>query len=95
MLSLPFNSLTAITCWNKDAFKKAGLDPEKAPVSWLDTLIAAQKLRAAGIACGLTVAWISWTQIEQFSAWHNIPLATGTNGLEGADAELARSRSSR
>jgi sn-glycerol 3-phosphate transport system substrate-binding protein len=88
MLSLPFNSSTAITYWNKDAFKKAGLDPDKAPAIWPDTLVAAQKLRDAGIACGLTAAWISWTQIEQFSAWHNIPLASRANGLEGEDAEL-------
>jgi sn-glycerol 3-phosphate transport system substrate-binding protein len=88
MLSLPFNSSTAITYWNKDAFKKAGLDPDKAPSTWPDTLAAAQNLRAGGVACGLTAAWISWTQIEQFSAWHNIPLATRANGLEGADAEL-------
>jgi sn-glycerol 3-phosphate transport system substrate-binding protein len=88
MLSLPFNSSTAITYWNKNAFRKAGLDPEKAPVTWPDTLAAAKKLRAAGIACGLTAAWISWTQIEQLSAWHNIPLASRANGLEGANAEL-------
>ena len=88
MLSLPFNSSTAITYWNKDAFKKAGLDPNKAPATWPDTLATARKLRAAGIACGMTAAWISWTQIEQFSAWHNIPLASKANGLEGADAVL-------
>jgi sn-glycerol 3-phosphate transport system substrate-binding protein len=73
MLSLPFNSSTAITYWNKDAFKQAGLDPDKAAATWPDTLAVAQKLRAAGSACGLTAAWISWTQIEQFSAWHNTP----------------------
>ena len=61
MLSLPFNSTTAITYWNKDAFKKAGLDPDKAPKTWPDTLATAQKLRAAGITCGLTAGWISWT----------------------------------
>ena len=88
MLSFPFNSSTAITYWNKDAFKKAGLDPDKAPQTWPETLAVAQKLRATGVPCGLTAAWISWTQIEQFSAWHNIPLATKANGLEGADAVL-------
>src|SRR5712671_4138522 len=41
MLSMPFNSSTAITFWNKDVFKKAGLDPEKAPATWPDTLAAA------------------------------------------------------
>jgi sn-glycerol 3-phosphate transport system substrate-binding protein len=88
MLSFPFNSSTAITYWNKDAFKKAGLDPDKAPQTWPETLAMAQKLRATGVPCGLTAAWISWTQIEQFSAWHNIPLATRANGLEGGDAVL-------
>ena len=88
MLSFPFNSSSAITYWNKDAFKKAGLDPDKAPQTWPETLAMAQKLRATGVPCGLTAAWISWTQIEQFSAWHNIPLATKANGLEGADAVL-------
>jgi len=88
MLSLPFNSSTAITYWNKDAFKKAGLDADKAPQTWPETLAMAQKLRATGVPCGLTAAWISWTQIEQFSAWHNIPMATKANGLEGADAVL-------
>ena len=72
MLSLPFNSSTAIAYWNKDAFKKAGLDPEKPPKTWPETFAAAKKLRAAGIPCGFTAGWISWTQIEQFSAWHNL-----------------------
>jgi sn-glycerol 3-phosphate transport system substrate-binding protein len=88
MLSLPFNSSTAITYWNKDAFRKAGLDPETAPTTWPETFTTARRLRVAGSACGFTAAWISWTQIEQFSAWHNIPLATKANGLEGADAAL-------
>ena len=88
MLSLPFNSSTAITYWNKDAFKKAGLDPEKAPKTWPETFATANKLRAGGANCGVVPAWISWTQIEQFSAWHNLPLATKANGLDGVDPEL-------
>jgi sn-glycerol 3-phosphate transport system substrate-binding protein len=88
MLSLPFNSSTPIMYWNKDAFQKAGLDPEKPPKTWPDTFEAAKKLRAAGLPCGFTAAWVSWTQIENFSAWHNIPLATKANGLNGPDAVL-------
>src|SRR5512133_2671303 len=34
MLSFPFNSSTTIGYYNKDAFKAAGLDPEKAPTTW-------------------------------------------------------------
>jgi len=37
MLSLPFNSSTAITYWNKDAFKKAALDSDQAPRTWPET----------------------------------------------------------
>ena len=88
MLSLPFNSSTPVVYWNKDAFKKAGLDPDKPPKTWPETFAAAKKLRAAGVPCGFTASWVSWTQIENFSAWHNIPLATKSNGLEGPDAVL-------
>src|SRR5580692_8251845 len=48
MLSFPFNSSTPVVYWNKDAFKKAGLDPEKPPKTWPETFEAAKKLRAAG-----------------------------------------------
>jgi sn-glycerol 3-phosphate transport system substrate-binding protein len=88
MLSLPFNSSTAIVYWNKNAFKKAGLDPEKPPKTWPETFEAAKKLKASGANCGVVPAWISWTQVEQFNAWHNLPLATKANGLDGPDTEL-------
>src|SRR5207253_4132074 len=88
MLSLPFNSSTAIVYWNKDAFKKAGLDPEKPPKTWPETFDAAKKLKAGGNNCGVVPAWISWTQVEQFSAWHNMPLSTKANGLDGMDTVL-------
>jgi sn-glycerol 3-phosphate transport system substrate-binding protein len=85
---MPFNSSTAIAYWNKDAFKKAGLDPEKAPKTWPEWFEIGKKLRAAGQPCGFTAAWITWTQIEQFTSWHNLPLATKANGLDGPEAEL-------
>ena len=88
MLSLPFNSSTAIVYWNKDAFTKAGLDPEKPPKTWPETFAVAKKLKAGGANCGIVPAWITWTQIEQFDAWHNLPLATKANGLDGVDTEL-------
>jgi sn-glycerol 3-phosphate transport system substrate-binding protein len=34
MLSMPFNSSTPILWYNVDAFKKAGLDPDKPPTTW-------------------------------------------------------------
>jgi sn-glycerol 3-phosphate transport system substrate-binding protein len=87
MLSLPFNSSTAIVYWNKDAFQKAGLDPEP-PKTWPETFATAKKLKSGGANCAVVPAWITWTQIEQFDAWHNLPLATKANGLDGTDTEL-------
>ena len=36
VLSLPFNSSTPIMYYNKDVFKKAGLDPETPPKTWAE-----------------------------------------------------------
>ena len=41
MLSFPFNSSTPVVYWNKDAFKKAGLDPDKPPTTWPEVAKAA------------------------------------------------------
>ncbi|HRD75530.1 MAG TPA: sn-glycerol-3-phosphate ABC transporter substrate-binding protein UgpB [Hyphomicrobiaceae bacterium] len=89
MLSMPFNSSTAIMWYNKDSFKKAGLDPAKPPVTWPEVFEAAKKLQANGHPeCGFSSAWITWLMIEQFSAWHNLPLATKSNGMDGFDTVL-------
>jgi sn-glycerol 3-phosphate transport system substrate-binding protein len=89
MLSFPFNSSSAVMWYNKDAFKKAGLDPEAPPKTWPEVFEAAKKLKAAGHPnCGFSNAWVTWINVEQFSAWHNVPLATKANGMEGFDTEL-------
>jgi len=88
MLSFPFNSSTPILYYNKDLFRAAGLDPEVAPKTWPEVGAAAKRLRAAGAACGFTTAWPSWIHIENFSAYHNLPIATKANGLGGLDAVL-------
>ena len=88
MLSFPFNASTPILYYNKDLFRAAGLDPEVAPKTWPEVGAAAKRLRAAGAACGLTTSWPSWINVENFSAFHNLPLATRANGFGGLDAEL-------
>ena len=49
MMSFPFNSSTTVFYYNKDAFKEAGLDTEKAPKTLPEVEAAAQKLKAAGV----------------------------------------------
>jgi sn-glycerol 3-phosphate transport system substrate-binding protein len=88
MLSFPFNSSTIVFYVNKDAFKKAGLDPNKAPKTWKEFLAAAEKLKASGQQCVYTTGWPSWMHIENFSAWHNVPIGTKENGMAGLDTEF-------
>jgi len=88
MMSMPFNSSTTVFYYNKDAFKAAGMDPEKAPVSWPDVVSAAAKLKANGSTCPFTSSWVTWAQLESFSAWHNVAYASKNNGFGGLDARL-------
>jgi sn-glycerol 3-phosphate transport system substrate-binding protein len=88
LLSFPFNASTPILYYNRDQFRAAGLDPDKPPQTWLDMEAAARKLRAAGAVCGFTTHWPSWVNIENFSALHNVPIATNANGFGGLDTQL-------
>jgi sn-glycerol 3-phosphate transport system substrate-binding protein len=88
MLSFPFNSSTTVFYYNKDAFKAAGLDAEKAPVTWPEVALAAAKLKASGHKCPISISWQGWTQLESFSAWHNVEFASKQNGLAGLDARM-------
>lgn len=92
MLSFPFNSSTVVMWVNRDALKKAGID--KIPATWPETFEAATKLRAAGYdKCGISTGWVTWVNIENFTAWHNQQLATKANGLDGFDTELTFNKS--
>ena len=71
MLSFPFNSSTTVFYYNKDAFKKAGLDPNKPPKTWPELFADAQKLKNVAHITAFTTDWQCWVQLESFSAWHN------------------------
>src|SRR5437588_9856342 len=88
MLSFPFNSSTVMFYVNKDAFKKAGLDAEKPLKTWQDVLSASEKLKAAGQQCVYTTSWPSWMHVENFSAWHDVPIGTRQNGMAGTDTQF-------
>ena len=87
MLSFPFNSSTTVFHYNKDAFKAAGID--NVPTTWPEVALAAAKLKASGHKCPFTTSWVSWTQLESFSAWHNVEFSTKSNGMKGLDTRLA------
>jgi len=88
LLSFPFNSSSPILYYNKDQFQAVGLDPDKPPQTWTDMEAAGRRLTEAGVRCGFSSEWPSWIHIENFSAYHNLPIATNQNGFGGLDTEL-------
>lgn len=88
MLSFPFNSSSMVMWINRDKLREAGL--ANAPLdTWPQVFEAARRLQQSNSpTCGFSSAWFTWAMIEQFSAWHDVPIATRKNGLEGFDAEL-------
>jgi sn-glycerol 3-phosphate transport system substrate-binding protein len=99
MASMPLNSSTAVMWYNKDAFEMAGLDPESPPDTWPKLVEAARALKEKWAIPTMakdkgqelvasTSSWLTWIQLEEFSAIHNLPYATKANGFEGLDTEL-------
>jgi sn-glycerol 3-phosphate transport system substrate-binding protein len=82
MLSFPFNSSSMVMWANLDALKAIGLS--EPPKTWPDLFAAAKKLTQNGFP----TTWVTWLNIEQLSAWHNVPVATKANGMDGLDTTL-------
>jgi len=90
ILSMPFNSSTPIMYYNKDAFQKAGLDPEVAPKTWAEIDQFTKKIVDSGAAtCGFTLSYAAtWVGLENFSAIHDLPYGTMQNGFGGMGTEF-------
>jgi sn-glycerol 3-phosphate transport system substrate-binding protein len=89
LLALPFNTATPILYYNKDAFRRARLDPKRPPRTWYEMVHMLGALKESGMVCGYATAWPSWVLLENSSLWHNQEFATRGNGLDGTDARLA------
>ncbi len=89
LASMPFNSSTAVMWYNKDAFDKAGLDPEKPPATYDDFAWAVRTLASkAPTPIASTSAWMTWIQFEEYAAIQNLPYATEGDGYDGLGAQL-------
>jgi sn-glycerol 3-phosphate transport system substrate-binding protein len=64
--------------YNKDAFAKAGLNPETAPRTWQEIQNAAGALADSGSACPLTTSCFAWVHLENLSAQHGEPAMVGS-----------------
>lgn len=89
LLAMPFNTSTPVIYYNRDAFRKAKLDPDKPPKTWYEMVAALGEIKESGATCVMTSTYPSWILIENMSAWHNQEFATHGNGLGGLDARLS------
>jgi sn-glycerol 3-phosphate transport system substrate-binding protein len=90
LLALPFNISTPALFYNKDLFKKAGLNPNAPPMTWDDVNILSKVLIQKGLVTyGFSGAWIGWTLFESFSLVHNLPFVTNNNGFDSIDVKVA------
>ena len=84
--SMPFNASSAILYYNKDAFKEAGLDPEKPPATFSEVADAAKKLTKKDSSgqvtrYGFGPSIYGWLY-EQLMATSGAPYADNGNGRD-------------
>jgi sn-glycerol 3-phosphate transport system substrate-binding protein len=65
---IPFQRSTIVLYWNKEAFKEAGLDPNKGPATWKEMVDYAQKLTKRD-ASGKTTQWGVQVPSSGFPYW--------------------------
>ena len=72
---------TPVLYYNKAAFRKAGLSPEKPPKSWVEAQEVAGKLADSGSRCPFTTSWPAWVLIDNMSAWNGAPVNDAKGNL--------------
>jgi sn-glycerol 3-phosphate transport system substrate-binding protein len=65
---IPFQRSTIVLYWSKEAFREAGLDPEKAPATWDEELAFAEKLTKRD-ASGNATQWGMQIPSSGFPYW--------------------------
>ena len=73
LVALPLVYSTPVLFYNKNAFRKAGLDPEQPPKTWFEMQGMLDKLQDAGYTCPYTSSWPVWVHIDNVSAVSGLP----------------------
>jgi sn-glycerol 3-phosphate transport system substrate-binding protein len=76
---IPFQRSTIVLYWNKDMFKEAGLDPNRPPASWKETIDYGQKLTRRD-ASGKVTQWGVQIPSSGFPYWLFQALAIRSGG---------------
>lgn len=76
LVALPILYSTPVLFFNKNAFRKAKLDPDQPPKTWFEMQGMLDKLQSAGYSCPYTTSWPVWVHIDNVSAVSGVPAAT-------------------
>jgi sn-glycerol 3-phosphate transport system substrate-binding protein len=85
---IPFQRSTIVLYWNKEAFKEAGLDPNKPPANWKEMAEYAQKLTKRD-ASGKATQWGVQIPSSGFPYWlfQALAIENGANLMNAAGTE--------
>ena len=78
---LPVAFATPVLYINREAFRKAGLNPDAPPKSWAEVQDTAGKLFVAGSVCPFTTSWPAWVHVDNMSAWNGADVADSKGQL--------------
>jgi ABC-type glycerol-3-phosphate transport system substrate-binding protein len=104
-LALPLNTARPLLYYNRDAFRRAGLDGTPPPRTWYDMARTLGALADSGQACGYTTAWPSWVLlganggefdrqllvrwVSMLSSWQTAGYFSYSGQLDEAEARFA------
>ena len=63
-LPLPLNTARPVLYYNRDAFRRAKLNPRKAPKTWYEMVGVLDSLAQSGQSCAYTTSWPAWVMLE-------------------------------
>ncbi len=86
---IPFQRSTIVLYWNKEAFKEAGLDPNKAPTNWKEMAEYGEKLTKRD-AAGKVTQWGVQIPSSGFPYWlfQGLAIQNGVNLMNAAGTEV-------
>ncbi|MDR2240275.1 MAG: extracellular solute-binding protein [Zoogloeaceae bacterium] len=86
--ALPLALSVPVLYYNKDTFRKAGLDPARPPRTWLEVQESAGKIYQIDRRCPFTSSEVAWVHVDNTSTQHSEPLANPARGGKGATLAL-------
>lgn len=78
--ALPVAYFLPVLYYNKEAFRRAGIDAGTAPKTWWDVQASAGAAYDKGTACPYTSSWPVWVHLENVSTQHGEPFVAGAAG---------------